>query len=46
MAETYTLHVAGLTRELTICKVNGLHNSSSLYKITNGYQTTPYNSIK
>ena len=22
MAETYTLHVAGLTRELTICKVN------------------------
>lgn len=24
----------------------GLHNSSSLYKITNGYQTTPYDSIK
>ena len=24
MAETYTLHVAGLTRELTICKVNDL----------------------
>ena len=22
MAETYTLHVAGLTRELTICKVH------------------------
>ena len=22
MAETYTLNVAGLTRELTICKVN------------------------
>ena len=22
MAETYTLHVAGLTRELTVCKVN------------------------
>ena len=22
MADTYTLHVAGLTRELTICKVN------------------------
>ena len=22
MAETYTLHVAGLTRELPICKVN------------------------
>ena len=22
MAETYTLHIAGLTRELTICKVN------------------------
>ena len=24
MAETYTLHVAGLTRELTICKVNDI----------------------
>ena len=22
MAETYTLNVAGLTRELTVCKVN------------------------
>lgn len=29
-----------------IYQVKGLHNSSSLYKITNGYQTTPYNSIK
>lgn len=29
-----------------IYQVRGLHNSSSLYKITNGYQTTPYNSIK
>lgn len=29
-----------------IYQVQGLHNSSSLYKITNGYQTTPYNSIK
>ena len=34
MAETYTLHVAGLTRQLTICKVNdrphghcGLHHA-------------------
>ena len=29
-----------------IYQVRGLHNSSSLYKITNGYQTTPYDSIK
>lgn len=29
-----------------IYQVRGLHNSSSLCKITNGYQTTPYNSIK
>lgn len=29
-----------------IYQVKGLHNSSSLYKITNGYQTTPYDSIK
>lgn len=29
-----------------IYQVKGLYNSSSLYKITNGYQTTPYNSIK
>lgn len=29
-----------------IYQVKGLHNSSSLYKITNGYQTTSYNSIK
>ena len=29
-----------------IYQVRGLHNSSNLYKITNGYQTTPYDSIK
>ena len=29
-----------------IYQVRGLHNSSSLYEITNGYQTTSYNSIK
>ena len=37
MAKTYTLNVAGLTRELTICKVNSenslpaKHNSSEPY---------------
>lgn len=29
-----------------IYQVKGLHSSSSLHKITNGYQTTPYDSIK
>lgn len=29
-----------------IYQVKGLHGSSSLHKITNGYQTTPYDSIK
>ena len=33
MAETYTLHVAGLTRELTICKVNE-HMDLSLIHIS------------
>ena len=29
MAETYTLNVAGLTRELTICKVNDHMDTTS-----------------
>lgn len=43
----YQLHFKGAVYTVPeIYQVRGLHNSSSLYKITNGYQTTPYDSIK
>ena len=43
----YQLHFKGAVYTVPeIYQVKGLHNSSSLHKITNGYQTTPYDSIK
>ena len=45
--EKFQLHFKGAVYTVPeIYQVRGLHNSSSLYKITNGYQTTPYDSIK